>query len=166
MERVLGESQPDVKSPPRSSVHPAGRLSFSFVGRARAIEFRGGPRTKSAGPTSNPLKHRSAHRRGRHQGRDLNGLIGRGRCSQWRRLGRRHSIGCQPCAAPLEPSRISVVGPLQFVLVARVVRRPRLSYLGSALTRTDMGLVVEGRRQWVGRRTGRSYDIARIAHYK
>ena len=30
----LAESQPDVKSPPRSSVHPAGRLSFSFVGRA------------------------------------------------------------------------------------------------------------------------------------
>ena len=29
------------------------------------------------------------------------------------------------------------------MLVARVVRRPRLSYLGSALTRTDMGLVVE-----------------------
>ena len=29
------------------------------------------------------------------------------------------------------------------MLMARVVRRPRLSHLGSALTRTGMGLVVE-----------------------
>jgi hypothetical protein len=104
VERVLGESQPDVKSPPCSSVHPC-RSPIVFVRGTGAIEFRGGPRTKSAGLTSNPLKHRSAHRRGRHQGRDLNGLIGRGRCSQWRRLKRRHSIGSQPFASSSDGSR-------------------------------------------------------------
>ena len=66
------------------------------------------------------------------------------------------------------------------MLVARVVRRPRLSYLGSALTRTDMGLVVEAELgSAMGRAAGarttspgsrrprstpKSYDVREFVH--